>query len=381
MKWKRNALAAITLVILAPISCSDAPKPNEPIHIVSWGGQFQADLMQTWVEPAAKEAGVPIRTEIWAGDYGALSLRIKSGLNAWDLVHVEAHYVMDPRRSELFHVLDIDLNSTSVDRSFLDNPQTATVLKENMVIPVLQYAYVAFARGEETQQAPNKFTWSDFWNIKQYPGRRGLRNTPIGNIEAALLSMGRNPDSELYNLRDPAAVDDITNQALERLNEIAGEVLWWSSGDTLESAMTTREVVYGAAWSGRAFRVHEKLCGDKTPTDCDLLRVYPDTALISTDWWIVPKNSIRKSEVEKLAAKLYGTNGASYARLFFERQGYSSPIKISQPIDSTGERTLQYFFDLGRGDLGGQTISESFWGLHHEKIQKKWELWRNQASG
>ncbi|MFB9948587.1 extracellular solute-binding protein [Rhizobium puerariae] len=92
--------------------------------------------------------------------------------------------------------------------------------------------------------------WADFWDVKTFPGPRGLPDTgdrdwwvPV----AALLADGVKP-AELF----PLDLD----RAYKKLDEIRPHVaVWWKTGDQVQQIMRNKEVVMTMSYSGRALAV------------------------------------------------------------------------------------------------------------------------------
>jgi len=92
-------------------------------------------------------------------------------------------------------------------------------------------------------------SWADFWNVKEFPGTRALRNDPMGTLEAALLSDGV-PRDKLY----PLDVD----RAYKRLQQIKPDIaVWWSSGGQSAQLLNDGEVDMLMIWNGRASAVRK----------------------------------------------------------------------------------------------------------------------------
>ena len=56
-------------------------------------------------------------------------------------------------------------------------------------------------------RVPGMANWSDLWNVVRIPGKRGLRRSPIGTLEIALLADGVAPQDVYAALRSAAGVD------------------------------------------------------------------------------------------------------------------------------------------------------------------------------
>ena len=86
-------------------------------------------------------------------------------------------------------------------------------------------------------------SWKDFWNVEDFPGRRLLRNNPIGQLECALLGDGV-PHDKIY----PIDLD----RALDKIREIKEHTVFWGSGSQSQQFFLQGEVVMGNLWHNRS---------------------------------------------------------------------------------------------------------------------------------
>src|SRR3546814_2888227 len=86
------------------------------------------------------------------------------------------------------------------------------------------WSYVIGYDGDRIE-GPGPRSWADFWDVKRFPGKRGMRKTPKYSLEFALLADGVPPDQVYPTLRTPAGID----RAFSKLDEIKPNVVWWSS--------------------------------------------------------------------------------------------------------------------------------------------------------
>jgi putative spermidine/putrescine transport system substrate-binding protein len=344
---------------------------------VSWGGQFQADLMSSWVTPAARDANLSLESDSWGGDYGALTTRIERQRNNWDVVHVEAHYVMTPRFQQLFRSYP-GRSLATLSPAISGDEVLRDLIAQGRAAPVLEYAYVVAGRSDRLGgRRAADITWQDFWNISAIPGRRGLRNFPVGNIEAALASLGKDPQTYLYEERDPVRLRQKVTEALERLAQIRPQIVWWESGDELQQQLETGDVALVGAWSGRVRAAFRTLCPHATAiADCTV-GANPATALISTDWWIIPNGAPHPDNGNRLLQALFAQTQVGGAARFATQQGYSVPVRgavIQDPV-------ARHFLQLGSSENPQRLarINERFWGEHFDEINQMWNDWRARS--
>lgn len=362
-----GAIATALLLSCSKTASNNQPTPDKqrPVKIVSWGGQFQDDMRVNWWQPAAQKCGVDFESGSWDGDYGALSSRIRKGINDWDLVHVEAHYVKSPEAASLFE-------SFPARKLTRVNPQ----LKNEFAVPILEYGYVLAYRTDlfKAETAPN---WTTFFDPQAVPGHRALRDFPVGNIEIALISKGYNVEETLYSSALPRAqVEQRVDEALQQFDRIKPSIIWWTSGDQLQRILTGGEAPLTAAWSGRVWSAHKQLCPNVPLENCSL-KANEQTSLVSTDWWIIPKNAPNARRANDFLECMYSENEAiTGAQKFQFAQGYALPLEGLQIEDPVA----RYYLGLGSSantKVQGR-IQEEFWSTNFEWINARWLTWRSR---
>src|SRR3546814_20081773 len=80
------------------------------------------------------------------------------------------------------------------------------------------WSYVIGYDGDRIK-GPGPQSWADFWDMKRFPGKRGMRRTPNYSLEFALMADGVPADRVYPMLRTPAGVD----RAIRKLDEIRSE--------------------------------------------------------------------------------------------------------------------------------------------------------------
>jgi len=369
-----GALIGLSACLLA-VSCDKKTAHNDPISLVSWGSDLQKDLMTDIVIPAAARSGLVVRDDTWNGDYPDLTTRIDRGINTWDLVHVDGIFVLTPRWKQLFYQ-DPDRGMGELAGALIENSELHEPLRLGFAVPVLEYGYLIAGRQKKFPGHPiSKLTWKDFWNTSMYPGNRGLRDTPVGNIEAALESLSSpvHP-TQLYEEPDPAKLQVLVAKALSRVQELAPHVVWWKNGEALQQGLESGDTPLTAAWSGRVRSSFANVCKDnETIQTCDV-QISPHSSLISTDWWIIPANAKNKEAASRLLKEMISKAAVAGAAKFSESQGYAVPLKGAHVTDAIAD----YFISSGSSANPAilARISERFWGKNLDWISKEWAKFR-----
>src|SRR5690606_373819 len=88
-------------------------------------------------------------------------------------------------------------------------------------------------------------TWADFWNVKDFPGKRTLPDVPSMVLPVALLADGV-PMDKLF----PLDID----RAFRSLEKIRDHVsVWWTAGSQPPQLLQDKEVSYAMTYSGRVY--------------------------------------------------------------------------------------------------------------------------------
>jgi putative spermidine/putrescine transport system substrate-binding protein len=135
------------------------------------------------------------------------------------------------------------------------------------------FSYVmAFNRTAFKERQPA--TWKDFWNVKDFPGKRMLRGSCIGQLECALMADGV-PADKIYPIDLP--------RALAKIKEIKEHAVFWKSGSQSEDLFRQNEVVMGNMWHNRTnlLRIETKGAIDWTW----------EGGVIAPAVWLVPKGN------------------------------------------------------------------------------------------
>ena len=90
---------------------------------------------------------------------------------------------------------------------------------------------------------------ADFFDLERFPGRRGMRRSPIANLEFALLADGVAADDVYATLATEAGL----TRAFRKLDTIKEVVVWWEAGAQPPQMLADGEVLMSTAYNGRVF--------------------------------------------------------------------------------------------------------------------------------
>ena len=240
----RNCLqAAIAALAVAAVSAVAA----ESITVVSWGGSYARACVEGYHKAFTAETGIEIKLEDYNGGLAEVRAQVDAGAVHWDVVDVELPDGVRGCDEGLFKPFDPTTLAPSADGSAPEDdyyPGTITECGANTIYYSTVYAYNA-----EKIVGEKPTTMRDFFDVESFPGRRGMRRSPVVNLEFALMADGV-PIEEIYAVLDTEAG---VERAFAKLDTIKEHVVWWEAGAQPPQMLADGEVVMSTAYNGRIF--------------------------------------------------------------------------------------------------------------------------------
>jgi len=248
-----------------PPAPAPATAPPRQLTIVARPGDWQAALHHDLVHPFTLATAIPVTAQTWQGGLDAL----RAGLKNWDLVQVSGDEMLAACDDGLVEHVDW----TAIGgRDHYQQAGTADC------------GVAAFVAAQVLAWDRDKFpatpTWSDFFDIAKFPGKRGLPRSPRGTLEVALLADGVAPGDIYRTLRSNDGVD----RAFRKLDQLRPYIAWWQAPEDATKMLGSGEVLMTAAPNGRVAVANR--------TEHHNFGLQWSGALLSVDWWVVPKGSV-----------------------------------------------------------------------------------------
>jgi len=347
MATLRNCAAA-SLFVAGGLALNAAALAQETITIAGFGGSFQTDLRKTLWQPAADAAGLDLREETHDG-LAAVRVQVQSGSPTWDVVHVGAEDCAIGGKEGLFEPLDYRVISTEGfdARGFGEH-----WIANNTYSVMMAWRTDVYPEG----RAPKN--WQDFWNVRDFPGRRALSTYPQEMLEIALIADGVDKNA-LY----PLDVD----RAFASLNKIKPHVaVWWSSGAQSAQLLKDGEVDMMAIWSSRIAAVLD----DGAPATF----TYQD-AILGYGCLAILKGSRHAASAQKLIA---GAVSPEIQARIPEMMSYSGPVNARAfTVKAFSPETLRAS-NMSPENVKTQIfLNASWWRDNHQEVNEDYSLLRS----
>lgn len=340
---KKFAVAAL----LAGLACQ---AQADTLTVISFGGQNKVAQEKAFYQPF-KAAG---KGDIEAGEYNGEMAKIRSmvetGQVGWDIVEVEGPELRRGCDEGLFEPLDW---SKLGDKSEYV-PGSATECGAGIFLWSTVLTYDA----QKLKKAPT--SWADFWNVKEFPGKRALRKSAKFTLEIALLADGVRREDVYSQLATPVGVD----RAFRKLDEIKSNIQWWESGAQPLQWLVSGDVVMSSAYNGRVAAA---------ATEGHDFKMVWDNSLYDLDSWAIVKGSKHKALAEQFIA---------FANQPENQQVFAENI----PYGPTNKKTIGLIAPAIAANLptspdnlaNALAVDTQFWIEHGEDLEQRFNAWAAQ---
>ena len=225
-------------------------KSGGPLVVVSWGGVYSKSQQEAILRPFTRATGIRVDAKVYAGGLDLIRAQAAEGGPLWDVVDVDPADAEAGCNEGLFERLSFVLpaapDGTAATDDFLPgtlHPCAVGSLAWSMVI-----AHGLEAASDRAGDAqPDSL--QDFFDLTAFPGGRGLRRTPMANLEWALMADGADP-AEVYDLlRTETGVE----RAFNKLDSIKQAVVWWEDAGQPARLLNDAEVVMTSTYNAPIF--------------------------------------------------------------------------------------------------------------------------------
>lgn len=229
---RRTALAGIS--VGTGLAAAGWPRRNAraavgEFRMIEAGGPSGDSIEKGYIEPFTARTGIKVVRESPSG-LGKLRAMVESGNITAPLLELSSPELEQAKALGL--VQEIDWDAVNPDPMF---PEA----RQPMGFGYQYYSTIMAWRADA--KAPS--SWAEFWDVRNFPGKRALPDYAAYILPMAALADGT-PASDLY----PIDLD----RAFAKLGEIKSEVaVWWQAGAQPPQLLRDNEVQYAVAWSGR----------------------------------------------------------------------------------------------------------------------------------
>ena len=272
------------LIVASAIAGLTAPALAAEVTVMSWGGAYTKSQVEAYHKPFTAETGIKVNSVDSDNPATPIKAQVEAGNVTVDVADVEF--------SDAVRLCDEGLLE-EIDLSMLPAAPDGTPASEDFIDGAIQDCAVAnivwstvFAYNTATNAKAPK-TIGDFFNTKDFPGKRGLRKSAKATLEMALMADGV-PAGQVYDI---LGTDAGVDRAFAKLDSIKDDIVWWEAGAQPPQLLADGEVAMSTAYNGRIFNA--------AVAEGQPLEVVWDGQILDFDLFVIPRGAPNKEEALK----------------------------------------------------------------------------------
>lgn len=343
------------LLGLGLLGLTAAATAQETLTFTTWGGVYTRSQMLAYVRPFEAATGIDVEVlDDYNGGLEAIRGQVRALNVKWDVVDLEAADVLRGCRENLLQPIDPQVLAPSPTGRPAEEDFIEGGLEECGVGTVVWATVVAY--DEEAVDAPQGL--EDFFDIKRFPGRRGLRRTPKANLEWALLADGVSPE-RVYPLLE---TEDGLRRAFSVLNRIKPQIVWWRSGEEAVRLLETGRVAMTSAYSGR---IHDAVQERGRP-----FGTLWDRQVWNVNYLAIPRGTEKATTALRFIRFATGTGPLAEQ----SRHIPYGPVRRSS-LERVPETVRPHLPTAQQNRERAFRLDHHWWAEHYGRIERRFEQW------
>ena len=340
-------LPAMRTGLLCALLGVTAPAWAEYVTVISFGGANREAQETAFYKPFKSATGNRVVHGSYNGDLAKLKRMVEISHVSWDVVEVEAPELARGCRK-------VCSRSWTWRRSAIPrisfparcSPAESASSSGPRCLPTTP---------AELQGSPQG--WADFWDVKKFPGKRGLRWGAKYSLEFALMADGVAPKDVYQTLATPAGVE----RAFRKLDELKPYIHWWKSGQDPVRDLADGTVVMSSAYNGRIAAAQ---------AEKQRLAMVWSGGVYDFDFWALPVGVWKKQLAEEF---IRFASQPEQQKAFAENIAYGpANRKAVGLLDPQVAANLPTAPQNMQNAVG---MNVAFWAEHGEALEQRFQNW------
>jgi len=346
---------SIRATFLGLIAMAFASSAYADITFVSWGGADTMSQQKAYIDTWSKGTGVTV--ENYNGGLGEIKAQGEAGNVTWDVVDVLPDQAITGCDEGLFEKLD--------QSAFINDLVVPPV--SECIVPQIFWSYVEFYDPAAFSGKKPK-NIKDFFNVKKFPGKRGIHTWANALIEMALVADGVKASKVYDVMSTPEGID----RAFAKLDTIKDHVVFWSAGSKPLELVSSGEVVMSLAYNGRI--------GAAILSEGKNFEYIWDAQVLEQEYLVVIKGSKNVAEAKEFVAHASTAESlalqAKYIPYGPMRPSSIKIIKKSEPYFHTGVNIMPHMPTRPK-ILKRSIIADPFWWADNgAEVHERFGAWK-----
>lgn len=344
------------------------------VTLTTWGGAWTDAQVQAYIPEAEKELGIKIGLVNYSGGLSEIKAQIEAGDIRWDIIDaLSSDTVVGCDEGYFLEVNLDDILPPSPDGTPASEEFTLP-MPNKCAFPNVVFAW-SFAYKDTTylKEKPTKI--QDFFDTKNFPGRRGIHKGARQNLEIALMADGVSPD-KVYEI---LGTEDGVQRALSKIEKLCsdpnGGCVFWKAGSKAPELVMTEDVVMSTGYNGRFFNA---AVGEGAP----ITQVY-DGLAFDLVYFVIVKGGPNTEDAKRVLSYITNTqNGANISKYLAYsplRQSSMEIIQANEPWYKDGKTDIMPHLPTNPANLANAiTLDTVFWADYGTELEEKWEQMKSR---
>ncbi|WP_263147514.1 ABC transporter substrate-binding protein [Pseudomonas sp. RIT-PI-AD] len=338
---------AIKCGVVAALVGGSLPAWADYVTVVSFGGANKDAQIGAFYKPFKAASGTAVVRSSYNGDLAKLKQMMEMSHVSWDVVEVESPELARGCAEGMFEKLDPAILGDPADY--------VPGAVQPCGVGIFVWSTVLAYNADKLKSAP--ISWADFWDLRKYPGKRGLRRGAKYTLEFALMADGVAPKDVYEVLGSAAGVD----RAFRKLDEIKPNLVWWKAGAEPVRALLDGSLTMSSAYNGRIAAAQAEQPG---------LKLSWQGSIYDFDFWAMPKGAW-KGQLSRdfIAFSVQPQQQKAFSETIAYGPVNTKAVALLDPKVAAGLPTSPQNMTHAVG------MDVSFWATHGPELEKRFESW------
>lgn len=333
---------------------------DDSVTVVSWGGQVTTALTNAIYKPFTQQTGIKVNSEDYDGGLAKLRAMSEGNNVTWDVMDMESQDAELACQEGLVIPInpETDVAPSADGTAVKDDFGEVGLKKCGVGFDVWSYI-LAYDGSKFPDSKPS--TPADFFDLKKFPGKRGLSKRPNATLEWALMADGVPTDQVYKVLSTPEGVD----RAFKKLDTIRDNVVFWDAGAQPPQMLAAGTVTMTTAYNGRIFSAVQDT---KKP-----LEIIWDGQIMNLDYLVVTTGSKNPDAAKKF---LKFASGSEPTARISDGIPYG-PVRKSA-ISFVDKAILPNLPTAPENSKNSLVVDTDWWADHADEMNERYAAWMAQ---
>ena len=352
----RSGATCLAIALLQAPGAAAHDSPHKDLTVVSWGGSYTRSQMLAYVKPFRSLSGEWVAMETYSGGLDEIREQLETENVVWDVVDFELSDLIRGCREGLLEQIDHGTLAAGADGVPAAEDFIPGALTDCGVGQMVWATVVGYDAGRFDGEPPDGL--ADFFDMKKYPGNRGLRRDPRVVMEWALMADGVAADQVYATLES----DEGRARAFGVLDRIRNGIVWWTSGSEPVELLESGAVAMTSVWNGRMHRPMVEEGKD--------FAILWDGQLWDIDSWGIPKGTDNRARAMEFIE--FATGSAQLAEQ--TKHIPYGPARVSA-MALVDEATKAMLPTAQANMATALQMNADWWATHHAELSAEFEAW------